>query len=316
MTDLKIALAVDPSTAYLDYIVSEYAETWAKGQMISRVTDLKRFGGRTLFGDEPFAILTLENSAAVKEAAKYFGDNDAETLAKRFPTGILVLSSVSQTYTRTLKKVFTDLGANLHMKASKDRKSLPSELVDQTNLSREVKDFLLDFAAAEPEHVLPIVRQVKKLPEKQQAALSLASIEVRMPQSPEHAPTWDIDDPMWAGNAAKAISTAHRIVGEDKKRVALVLWQLRKATRAVLVLSGIGSNHGLEKKELADLAGLLPNYGLVVAQRQAKKTGVANASKIIEVVSKYDRMIRGGSHIDNVTLLEMALIEITQIVRS
>lgn len=302
------------SVTYLDLLTEDYVSKWSDGQGSVTHTRITDFGGRTLFGDAPTLILKLEDKEAVKSTLDYLKSKTDEELVKRFPSGVFIRTQVALNSTKSLRDYLTKSGFEVHSKNKNDRQELPEELLERTSLSSEVKKFLLDFSRGEPEHVVGLVRQVSKLNKKQQAALSLDAIIVRLPQDPQAAPPWDIEGPFWAGDAQKTLETANRICINDGQ-IVLLLWQLRKTSRMVMDFAGMGSKSGNDRKRQALITDAPANFGLTVAQRTAKKVGLDTALKVSETVAEYDRMIRGGSRIDNRVLLESLLIKCTEIIK-
>lgn len=311
---LKIALGYDgESVAYLDLLTSDYVEKWNEGQGSVTLTSLTAFGGRTLFGDCPTLVLNLESKEDVKATLAYLQAKTPEELADRFPSGIFIRTQVPIVSIKKLQEHVTSLGGDVMSKKKKDRQELPSELLKQTNLSSDVKKFLLDFAQGEPEHVVGVVRQVRVLTEKQQAALSVESIIVRLPQDPQAAPPWDIEEPFWRGDTKETLRVAQRICGSTGP--LLLLWQLRKTSQMVLDFAGMGGTGGRDRATLAKITDSLPNYGLVVAERTAKKVGLAKAIRIAEIIADYGQRIKGGSRLDADILMETALVKTTTIIK-
>lgn len=314
MADFKIAFAFDQeSKSYLDLLESEHVKKWSETQDAARHNSITSFGGKTLFGDCPVLILTLENKDAVAETLAYFKRHTTEELASRFASGVFIRTQVQLNSTKSLRKYIEDeLDGEVFSRNKSKRSELPEELLDKTNLSREVKDFLMDFAKGEPDHIIGIVRQVEKLNPKQQKALSLDAIVTRLPQDPQAAPPWDIEDPFWRGDTKATLEASRKICITDGG-IVLLLWQLRKTARMTLDFAGMKGRAGRDQSELAKITDSLPNYGLVVAEKRAKKIGLSKSMQVAKIIAKYDRMIRGGSRIDNRILLESALIEATTI---
>lgn len=302
------------SLAYLDLLTSDFIDKWSDGQGSVTLNSITAFGGRTLFGDCPTLILDLEDKESVKATFEYLKARTSDELDNRFPSGIFIRTQVPLQSTKSLREYLEKEGHEVISRKKADRKFLPEELLDRTSLSSDVKRFLLDFSQGEPEHVVGIVRQVSTLSDRQQAALSVGTIAVRLPQNPQASPPWDIDDPFWRGDTKATIDVARRIC-VDEGQIILLLWQLRKTTRMVLDFAGMGGKAGRDRSTLAKITDSLPNYGLVVAERTAKKVGLSTALQVASVIAEYDRMIRGGSRIDSRVLLETALVKATTIIK-
>lgn len=310
----KIALGYDgESVAYLDLLTSDYVSRWSEGQGSVTLTSLTAFGGRTLFGDCPTVVLKLEDKESVKATLAYLQAKTPEELNERFPSGIFIRTQVPIMSLKKLQEHIMSLGGDVMSKNKKDRQELPEELLKRTNLSSDVKKFLLEFSQGEPEHVVGVVRQVSTLGPKQQAALSVEAIVVRLPQDPQTAPPWDIEGPFWRGDTKETLKTARRICGNDGP--LLLLWQLRKTSQMVLDFAGMGGTGGLDRAALAKITCSQPNYGLTVAERTAKKVGLATAIRVAEIIADYGNKIKGGSKLDAEILMDAALIKATTIIK-
>ena len=311
----KISFGYDgESLAYLDLLTSDFVDKWSEDQGSVTLNSITAFGGRTLFGDCPTLVLELETKEAVKDTLDYLKARTPEELNDRFPSGVFIRTQVALQSTKALREYLQKEGYEVISRKKSERNELPEELLKRTKLSPEVKKFLLDFSQGEPEHVVGIVRQVSALTERQQAALSVGTIAVRLPQNPQAAPPWDIDEPFWRGDTVATLAMARRICVDDGQ-IVLLLWQLRKTTRMVLDFAGMGGKAGRDRSELAKITDSLPNYGLVVAERTAKKVGLATAIQVASVIAEYDRQIRGGSRLDSRILLETALVKATTIIK-
>lgn len=311
----KISFGYDgESLAYLDLLTSDFVDKWSEDQGSVTLNSITAFGGRTLFGDCPTLVLDLESKEAVKDTLDYLKGHTPEELNDRFPSGVFIRTQVALQSTKSLREYLQKEGYEVISRKKNERKELPEELLKRTKLSAEVRKFLLDFSQGEPEHVVGIVRQVSTLTERQQAALSVGTIAVRLPQNPQAAPPWDIDEPFWRGDTAATLAMARRICIDDGQ-IVLLLWQLRKTTRMVLDFAGMGGKAGRDRSELAKITDSLPNYGLVVAERTAKKVGLPTAIQVASVIADYDRQIRGGSRLNSRILLETALVKATTIIK-
>lgn len=311
----KISFGYDgESLAYLDLLTSDFVDKWSEDQGSVTLNSITAFGGRTLFGDCPTLVLDLESKEAVKDTLDYLKGHTPEELNDRFPSGVFIRTQVALQSTKSLREYLQKEGYEVISRKKNERKELPEELLKRTKLSAEVRKFLLDFSQGEPEHVVGIVRQVGTLTERQQAALSVGTIAVRLPQNPQAAPPWDIDEPFWRGDTAATLAMARRICIDDGQ-IVLLLWQLRKTTRMVLDFAGMGGKAGRDRSELAKITDSLPNYGLVVAERTAKKVGLPTAIQVASVIADYDRQIRGGSRLNSRILLETALVKATTIIK-
>lgn len=311
----KISFGYDgESLAYLDLLTSDFVDKWSEDQGSVTLNSITAFGGRTLFGDCPTLVLDLESKEAVKDTLDYLKGHTPEELNDRFPSGVFIRTQVALQSTKSLREYLQKEGYEVISRKKNERKELPEELLKRTKLSAEVRKFLLDFSQGEPEHVVGIVRQVSTLTERQQAALSVGTIAVRLPQNPQAAPPWDIDEPFWRGDTAATLAMARRIC-IDAGQIVLLLWQLRKTTRMVLDFAGMGGKAGRDRSELAKITDSLPNYGLVVAERTAKKVGLPTAIQVASVIADYDRQIRGGSRLNSRILLETALVKATTIIK-
>lgn len=314
----SLALIIDKSHAYINFQKDSVRHLWghdSDDSGIRHVTRLDQAGGTTLFGDSPQAHLWLNDGDAVNDLNQALQWYDSESFQRAFPSGVVVMSDVSQAKTKTLSKTVEKLDGVVYATPSSEKMKLPEKLVRATYVNADAREFLIDYVGEEYDTLIPLIRSIMELTPEQQRRLNVDQLSNRLPQPPGSLPPWEIEKPLFATDAAQAIDVLHR-VSKNSSRYLIVLKMLRhKINLLFRVATLLNDDTSLTQKEISDILNETNNYGLKLTMQRARSLGLDKTATLAQRTSHYDKQVRGGSQVHGIILLEAMIIDIIDILK-
>jgi len=310
---VNIAFVADKSEAYVaferDRLIKEWGFEWDGTRNIQKIAEA---GAASLFGEAPLSILTLEDKDQVKETADKIKNASVEELARWAKPGIIILTSVDRTSTKTIEKLVAEKNGVvvLAKESSKDKKSPAERLVNDLHLNYEAKTFLKEFAGDNYSSILSLLKTLGDLKPEQQKNITVDDLIVRLPQAPGAIPPWEIEPAILRGDTTKAIELYRRVA--QTSHFLIVLSILKNKFHLVFRVAATLDSHpryGLE--QIAKALSVPNNYPLRLAYDAAKKMGPKQALQNLEIIASTEAKVKGGSAGDPHIAMESMLIRIS-----
>lgn len=313
----KIVLILDKSDSYVAFQKEQTLTEWSVESSDTKVVgSLKDVAESTLFGDSPTSVVKLDDAAAVKQAlADIEGWEKKGVLDEKLESGVFISSPVARNSTKKLEAKILEIGGSVHSpKDSGSAKTTIAEnLVSELSLNRETRDFLIAYAGNDYEILLPLMRTLSVLSEKQQKGITVEDMFVRLPQKPGSINPWEIEKHLFAGNLGKTIDALRRVHSSAHYLVALKMLN-NKVQAAYRVSSVLTQNPRTSDKDLCDATGANAK-SLWVFKNLHKQQGHDRLEKIVKVLADTEGKVKGGSAADGLMLMELALTKVHMIIR-
>lgn len=333
---MRLVFIADKSEAYTTFERDRVLDEWSVAREETRaVESLDEVGHSSLFGPAPVSLLLLSDKDQVRLVAENLKKADQATLDRIFNPGLIIYTNVDRTSTKTIEKTIVELGGQIILAKGSSKETPTSKLVDDLSVSNEAKQFLKDYAGDDYGSILGLVKTVSALSKRQQQAITIQDLIVRMPTPPGAIPPWEIEPAILSGNITKAIELYRRV--SETSHLLIVMAILKNKFRLVYKVSSLlqenprhttasisktlspaPANPKATKEEKARIskASTPDNYPLKLALTSAKKLGYQRASKIAEIVAETERKIKGGAAGDPHIHMERMIIEISLLASS
>lgn len=308
---MRLVLIVDESSAYTSFERDKVLRDWSVERADTRlISKVDESGIASLFGDAPVSILTFETKEDVKAAADKL-KSSTESEVKRYLTpGLIMLTNVSRVSTKSLEKLVAELDGEIILsKTSGSKESPTNKLVDELQIAREAKEFLKDYAGDDYGSILGLIKTIGALTPKQQQGITIEDLLVRIPTPPGAIPPWEIEPALLRGNVTKAIELYRRVA--QNSHLLVVLAVLKNKFKLVFkVASLLADNPSIQIATVSKVLGVPNNYPLKLAYDSAKKIGLRNSMKILEIMVETERRVKGGSSGNPHIHMESMLVQI------
>lgn len=312
---VNLAFVVDGSEAYVkferDRILKEWGIQWDETRTITKIDEA---GSASLFGDPPVSILTIETKEEIRPIVERLKEASKSDLSKWTNPGILLLTSVARTSTKTLEKLISDLGGQVSLSKSAPKESPSAKLVEELSVPRDVKNFLKDYAGDDYSSILSLISSLSSLTPRQQQGISIEDLLVRMPQQPGAIPPWEIEPAIMNGNLTKAIETYRRVSKTSHLLVVMAILK-KKFDLCFKVASILQNNPSASKEKIASDLGVKNDYPLQLSISLAKRIGFAKSLQIVEIAAETEAKVKGGSSGSSEVLMEVMIARITHLAK-
>lgn len=313
----RIVLIADKQEAYVNFERDRVIKEWGAEREDTRgITNIDEAGLSSLFGPAPISVLELEDKESVRSTVEKF-KNAKEADIKRWASpGLIMLTSVDRTSTKTLEKLIQQAGGDiiLSKENSKDKTAPAARLVDELSLSREVKSFLKDFAGDDYSSILSLMKTLGDLSPKQQQGITIDDIQVRLPQAPGAVPPWEIEPAILSGDVSKAISLYRRV--SKTSNLLIVLAVLKNKFNLIFKIASVMSlNPGMNMAQVAEALKVPNNYPFRLAFDSAKRWGLKTATQVNELLVATEAKVKGGSAGNPHVMMESMILRVSTMVR-
>ena len=208
---MKLLLVVEPSAEYRDYVIRSTLEDWGCND-VQEIDSLDTSAKPDLFGETPVALLKFEKDLKnFKKAQQQFQKWGGEDVEKKYPSGLIICTDAGRVSTKQIEKKVKDFGGILSLHPSGKEMSLNERLLSEINVSRAVKDCMLQYVGEDFESLIPLVKSISKISKQNQRKITEADILVRLSQDKGAVKPWAIHNSIKSGNVSEALEVTRRI---------------------------------------------------------------------------------------------------------
>lgn len=315
---VNIAFAIDKSEAYVNFQKNKLIDDWGlAGSDIKYIEKIGEAGIATLFGSAPVSVLHFETKEEIQEAFNIISKASKSELERFATPGLIMLTDVDRRSTAKMEKFLTGIGGEVRVakEKSSDKTPVTRTLLNDLNLSRDVKNFIEDYVGDDYTAALGLIRTLGNLTREQQRAISIDEVALRLPTPPGGVPPWEIEKPLFAGDVSKTIELYRRIANASHYLVVLTIIK-NKFSLAWKVNSLQVLNPSIQKAEIASALGVPNNYPLQIAMGYSKDYGEKKLKNILEEIALVESKVKGGSAVDSDSLMEILLVKIMNVLRN
>lgn len=298
----EICLISHPDRTIRSFHVDSQLARWGEDspRIVFSAQDIH---AQSLFSEIPAHVLHLDTADDVKKALPVL----EKIVGKDFPSGVIISTPVS---VRSLKKMqawVESLGGTSVIGAKKDAGKLVETMLSSVAIPRESKRFLSEYAGDDPSLIVSVIQGLQKLPLESQKKVTPQKIVPRLPLPPGAVPPWNVEKELFDGTAKSLVGTYRKVVRHTHP---LVVLSFVKSS----VLGVYYAQNGAKGEDLGALTGKR-GYPLTLMSRRAKKYSSSDVERAVEIIVQLDKNVKGGSHVDPVTLTEIALVEIFSLLK-
>lgn len=304
---MKLALCLDKSEAYLEFMKDAQAKEWDPRKPIKKVDSISSIGGSPLFGGGSMSWFPLKTKEDVASLMDYFSSTDSSKISKRFENGVVLTSSIHRNSTRKLEKAVEELGGRLVLETDRDKRAVTNRVLSAFPLSDHVRDFAVDYIADDYDLSLPLSSYLSNLSSEEIERLTEDDVFQSLPSAPGSIPPWDVENALLDGNLSLAIELSRRVGSRGSSNPILLLGYLRKKfTQYFEVASSLPSSDD----DLSQFFGIKKGYSLTFTKKTAKSLGKRRSYSCLEILSRYDSFLKGHSFVNSSILMDMMLLEL------
>lgn len=316
---MNLALILEKSDSYISFQKNEILSSWGVPQTeIKNISKYTEAGGATLFGDTLAHILVVNETEELKQALKEMeADNSFEST---IGLGLIVVSDLPGNSTKKIQEFVKSRGGEvfgLTPAEKKDKSKAALALLSEISLSRDVQNFLIDYVGDDYESLISLVRTVSDLPAKTQQRLTVADMEIRLPQSKGGTAPWNVERALMDNDMTKAVETFRRSSKSSHPLVTLVV--LNNKFRLAYRISALVDAYGASKVTedfVVEVLGEKKGYPLKLAIGTAKKYGAERLERAVTLLGRTEGAMKGDRAVDSAVAMEAALVELAAILRS
>lgn len=228
-------------------------------------------------------------------------------------SGLIIITTILTT-TNAVKELASQV-KKLKGTALSDRTVKIDNLLNETSLNSDVRKQLKEYAGTDETIVIPIVNEIKNMPERIQNMLTWDDVRIRIPTEPGVVPPWSmgfgrdaepgVDDYIINNDTAGAISKIQRVLDGGMSPLSITSW-MKKSFNEMLALYAMIYDDGTDRSKAAVTLGLSdPKYsGKGMKDPNTKKSGYPTLKRI-ETARRIGRpqLIRILSEINNAEYL-------------
>lgn len=254
-------------------------------EIINNVNDLFR---ESLFDDN---IMVYQNTDkdSLEIILNELSVRTGASLDDYIGSGLIIITTVLTT--TTVVKELVNQVKKLKGTALSDRTVKIENLLNETSLNPDVLRQLKEYAGTDETIVIPIVNEIKTMPDDIQSRLNWDDVRIRIPTQPGTIPPWSmgfgrnaepgVDDYIIDNNTAGAISKIQRVLDGGMSPLSITAW-LKKSFNEMLTLYAMIYDDGIDRSEAAAMLGLSdPKYSCKgMKDPNTKKSGYPTLKKI------------------------------------
>lgn len=305
---MKIALIIDKSEAYLKYKVSEILADWGNSNS-EQVENINEPPVSGLFGDAEPSIMLIKDTNKMKETVAVIEKNGNDWLEENYSNGLIITTIIARTSTKKIEKIVKDLGGLVDIPPTAKEGTLTERLVDELNLSNEVRSYLLSYIGDDYETLIPIVRGVKEIPKKLQSKITVEDMYYRLPTPPGAVPPWTIEEHILKGDVTNTIETFRRVHEHQHLLVAISL--LKGKFQNYYKLKVLQENY-VGDDDIAKILGLKSKGQLYYLKKNVNRLSIENLENIVKILERNEAKAKGAGREPTVALTEKSLVQICQ----
>lgn len=295
----KLIFIMDDSEAFLRDEVIRISSSWGFVKSNVKTTeDWKASLGKSsisLFGEKNIVHLDLSDANKLKSFVSLLSDKKNKSMFENnwYGEGLIITS----THARGTKKI-EDLvklsKGEVHKKAKP--KETKKTLLSRIKVSKDIKDFLDDYAGEDYQLIIGVVNQIEEMDEKKQKSLTIDEVVVRLPSKPGALPPWEFINPMLEGNAKKAIDLYERSVEGSH---VLVTMKLAKSKLQLLYRLKLLQEVGVkDSKKQAEIVGERNGPNIWIPAKVAQNISLQTAEYLAKLTVRIEADLKGHSNVD------------------
>lgn len=280
----KLHLIVNSSRSYGAYLRDEKFKEWGTTEDPRAVNTIAQANMTTMFGTSGPAKIELKDKAALDKLLKELEGFDSAKLKQP----LVILTAVPIPSTKRLQTKIIEFGGTVDAKNKADQKNVGTDLFAGLKISREVKDFLIDWAGQEPESLLGVVRFIRNLSPEKQPRVSIDMVLMQLVQESGELSPFDLEGPVLKGNIGEALAVARRVPLAPAATVLFNKLQvLYKAAKIMEIEPSISSE---DLSDCLNLVGRSVNF----IRPTAKRIGADKLEKMVAIALDFDTLRKSG----------------------
>lgn len=310
---MKLAVIIDKSDSYLSFQKDNILKKWQVDDAeVEAVDSFARVGEENIFGESPTCSISINNLDQWKKLVKDIEkSHENGELSKKVSNGLVITTNLARNSTKKLETLVKSLDGEIIVakESAKDKTNVSSKMLSSLSLSSEANDFLVDYAADDYDSLIPIIQSLSEIPKSQQRKISIDDLLIRLPRPPGSIPPWEIEKPLFAGDADKTIETYRRIVAHNHYLVVLSILK-NKILLSWRISALLEDNPRITDAKASSALGVPMNYPFRLSFATAKKIGFQKMSDVLYIIAETESQVKGGSSASSSVIMEMALIKI------
>lgn len=307
---MHLALVVDKSEAYLEFQKDMILNDWSIDKKdVEKFDNVKDSGFDNLFDESPTAIVSMLDLQTLKKNIDFLTKADDDTLQEKFDNGVIFLTNQPRNSTKKLETFIKDKGGLLIVPPTAKEQSLSAKIVGSMGLSRDVRDFVLDYVGDDYPQLISLARSISSASAEKRKRITVDDVIIRFPQDKGSVSIWGIEKYLSSGNAEKAIEYLHRTLKNTPPLLALGAIK-SKYVLAYRVGAILDNDSTMTLPKIAETLNVANNYPLKLAFDMAKSTNFENLGKIFYRIMETDSNMKGGLNVNSSVLLDLLVVDI------
>lgn len=310
-----IYVIVDSSDAWINDQVSRVFEKENKEGAYSKeyIESLSLIGQDNLFGVPVINVISLKDVNSVKSFVSEWESLSTEQKSDIAESTLIVATNANRNSTRKLEGIGNKFGEVILSKQnSKDKTSPALKMLEETNLSKSVKDYILGRVGDDYDQAIPVIRNIEKVPPEMQKKIQIEDIALRMPLPPGAVPPWEIEKHILSGDTGKAIEVSRRI-NDHSHPLVMVSIMKNKYSLMLKIAAILKSEGNINKSIVASKLDTPDNYPFKLAYDAAKRLGFDKIAKASTVLHDTEESLKGGSKSPAEEIVDVAIVELCNI---
>lgn len=300
MDNSKFVLIIDGNEVVADYRADEAFERLKiENTYVVRADSFSQKAKKSLFGGIVATRLYLHTKEDVQSMVKILEQYKKEDKPLDFVGDAFVLvlhPKVNRNSTKKLEKLSEELGARLVISKASDATSNVESLLSELYLSSSIKVFLKDHVGNSVDKLIPVMKIVEKLSQRQQENISLEDILIRISPKKGEIEPWGIEDAILKGNTTEAIKQLRRVSKTSSFLIPLAI--LKKNFTNMHTILALKQSNITDKNKIASITGMSPAQAGYVSKAKASKMTLENSTRILELIAEYENKVKGGESTD------------------
>lgn len=310
---LKLTVIIDKSDSYTSFQRDNVLKEWGVDNANTEILDsFARVGEEDIFGDSLVSIINVNNleqwKKMVLDIEKSYTNDELDYKVRN---GLIITSNLARNSTKKFEELVKKWGGKVIVskESSKDKTNVAEQMLSVLSLSSETQKFLVEYAADDYDSLIPVIQSLSDIPKSQQKKVSIEDLIIRLPRPPGSIPPWEIEKPLFAGDADKTIQIYRRIINHSHYLVVLSILK-NKIILTWRLSALLDNNPRTNEAQAAAALGVPKNYPFKIAFTNAKKIGFQKMSDVLCIIVDTEAKVKGGSSASSSVIMEIALMKI------
>lgn len=307
---MKLVYISDKSEAFLLDSLDKQVQAWG-GHPKRHISSMDDLMATDLMGNQYVQWLRATDKKHLDAVLERLKKEDPKRLTRLLSAGLVILSDVARTSTRTFEKTVKDMGGTV-ITPEKDGSKVTASLLEPFPLHKDVRAEITAYIGTDYELAIPLVKYLEGLTEGEVRSATLEDLWAQLPLAPGAVPVWEVERPLFAGRPGEAMEKWRRVGDRGKPIHLITLGYIRKRVTLMAHISGhLISNPKLTDRELAELTGSKPGYAFNTTAKRVRSLGHDRVLELGKIMAKWDHQFKGGSPLHPDTMMDMMVTEIT-----